>query len=266
MQDHRVVIHLGVTLPGHCGTRTSRTRPRRRPYRFHLLLTFVDYGAGGSREPVAELLRPGKTGSNTAVDHVAVLGAGISHGRQLPLHCQGRHGPCLPQSLLCGWTYRRSRSMTSCGRALGGCWPRCWCATSRSASAGSLKGRDEADRRLMVPSRAPDPPPHHPPDRFYFRDCTTPHEGHLRFGFASREAAEARWLAVNALHLVALVGAGALIPGRQARRKNRRQPHQLYHRLSGLEDSDSHVIIIRFIRRDQAQQGRGRQANGTCLQ
>jgi hypothetical protein len=123
--------------------------------------------------------------------------------------------------------------------------------------------RDEADRRLMIPSRAPGPPPHHQPDRFYFRDCTTPHESHLRFGFASREAAETRWLAISASYLV---GAGDPIPGQQARRKNRRQPHQSYHRLSGLEDSDSPVLIIRSLRQDQAQHGRGRQANGTGLQ
>jgi hypothetical protein len=45
------------------------------------LLGFVDHGIGGAGEPVAELLRPGKAGSNTAADHIAVLDAALA---QLP--------------------------------------------------------------------------------------------------------------------------------------------------------------------------------------
>src|SRR4029453_5705020 len=40
-----------------------------------------DHGTGGRGEPVAELLRPGRAGSNTAADHVAVLDAALA---QLP--------------------------------------------------------------------------------------------------------------------------------------------------------------------------------------
>ena len=65
-------------------TRTRRSRGARtwkKGFGFHPLLGFVDHGAGGTGEPVAELLRPGKAGSNTAVDHVAVLDAALA---QLP--------------------------------------------------------------------------------------------------------------------------------------------------------------------------------------
>jgi hypothetical protein len=41
----------------------------------------VDHGWGGSGEPISELLRPGKAGSNTAADHVIVLNAALA---QLP--------------------------------------------------------------------------------------------------------------------------------------------------------------------------------------
>jgi len=60
----------------------------RRTYGFHPLLGFVDHGTGGGGEPVAELLRPGKAGSNTAADHVVVLDAALA---QLPAAHRARH-------------------------------------------------------------------------------------------------------------------------------------------------------------------------------
>jgi len=45
------------------------------------LLSFVDHGTASGGEPVAELLRPGKAGSNTAADHVVVLDTALA---QLP--------------------------------------------------------------------------------------------------------------------------------------------------------------------------------------
>jgi len=76
-------------------TRTRKTR--RGPgsaFGFHPLLGYVDHGATdhhgavnhggvnhGGGEPVAELLRPGRAGSNTAADHVTVLNAALA---QLP--------------------------------------------------------------------------------------------------------------------------------------------------------------------------------------
>ena len=62
-----------------------------RTFGFHPLLGFVDHGVGGMGEPVAELLRPGKAGSNTAADHVTVLDAALA---QVPaaLRARDEHG------------------------------------------------------------------------------------------------------------------------------------------------------------------------------
>src|SRR6185312_40643 len=64
------------------------TRTWKKSFGFHPLLGFVDHGGmdqhGGTEhhrgggEPVAELLRPGKAGSNTAADHVTVLDAALA--------------------------------------------------------------------------------------------------------------------------------------------------------------------------------------------
>lgn len=40
---------------------------------FHPLLAFIDHGHAGSGEPVAEVLRPGNAGSNTAADHIKLV-------------------------------------------------------------------------------------------------------------------------------------------------------------------------------------------------
>lgn len=47
----------------------------------HLLMAFVDHGPGGSGEPVAALLRPGNTGSNTAADYITTVQLALA---QLP--------------------------------------------------------------------------------------------------------------------------------------------------------------------------------------
>jgi hypothetical protein len=104
VQDGQVVIDLDATLvPAH-SEKQDATRTWKKTFGFHPLLGFVDYGPaghgpaghgpaghgpaghgpaghGGGGEPVAELLRPGKAGSNTAADHIAVLDAALA---QLP--------------------------------------------------------------------------------------------------------------------------------------------------------------------------------------
>lgn len=54
----------------------------KRGFGFHPLLAFADHGADGTGEPLAQLLRPGNAGANTAVDHKQVLAAALE---QLPL-------------------------------------------------------------------------------------------------------------------------------------------------------------------------------------
>jgi hypothetical protein len=77
-QDGQVVIDLDATLITAHSDKIDATRTWKKTYGFHPLLGFVDHGAGGGGEPVAGLLRPGRAGSNTAVDHVAVLDAALA--------------------------------------------------------------------------------------------------------------------------------------------------------------------------------------------
>jgi len=80
-QDGRIVIDLDATLVTAHSDKQDATRTWKKTYGFHPLLGYVDHGPGGAGEPVAELLRPGTAGSNTAADHVAVLDTALA---QLP--------------------------------------------------------------------------------------------------------------------------------------------------------------------------------------
>jgi hypothetical protein len=53
----------------------------KRGFGFHPLWAFVDHGQQGTGEPLAFGLRAGNAGSNTVVDHIAVLRAALA---QLP--------------------------------------------------------------------------------------------------------------------------------------------------------------------------------------
>jgi hypothetical protein len=85
------------------------------------------------------------------------------------------------------------------------------------------RGEDRRRRRrtpgVQLPGRALDPSAHDEPHRIYFRDSAFEEQGHqgaglagdrARDGVQAVEAAEARWRAVNAPHLLALVRAGAV--------------------------------------------------------
>jgi hypothetical protein len=87
VQDGRVVIDLDATLVTAHSDKEDATRNWKKGFGFHPLLSFVDHGGPSGGEPAAELLRPGKAGSNTAADHVVVLDAALA---QLPARLQVR--------------------------------------------------------------------------------------------------------------------------------------------------------------------------------
>ncbi len=66
IQDGQVVLDLDATLITAHADKEDATRTWKKTFGFHPLLGFADHGTGGAGEPVAELLRPGKAGSNTA--------------------------------------------------------------------------------------------------------------------------------------------------------------------------------------------------------
>ena len=81
VQNGQVVIDLDATLITAHSEKQDATRTWKKGFGFHPLLGFVDHGDCSGGEPVCELLRPGKAGSNTAADHVVVLDAALA---QLP--------------------------------------------------------------------------------------------------------------------------------------------------------------------------------------
>ncbi len=80
-QDRRVVVDLDATLIGAHSEKELASPNYKRGFGFHPMLAFVDHGAGGTGEPLAGLLRPGKANANDAADQIAVLDAALA---QLP--------------------------------------------------------------------------------------------------------------------------------------------------------------------------------------
>ncbi|MGX6511642.1 IS1380 family transposase [Rhodococcus sp. SJ-2] len=72
-EQHPLVIDVDATLVTAHSEKESAAPTFKRGFGFHPLCAFVDHGTGGTGEPVAMLLRPGNSGSNTAADHVAVV-------------------------------------------------------------------------------------------------------------------------------------------------------------------------------------------------
>jgi hypothetical protein len=81
------VIDLDATLVTAHSEKQDATRTWKKGFGFHPLLGFVDHGGPSGGEPVGELLRPGKAGSNTAADHVVVLDAALA---QVPADLRAR--------------------------------------------------------------------------------------------------------------------------------------------------------------------------------
>jgi hypothetical protein len=86
-QDGKVVIDLDATLIAAHSEKQDATRTWKKGFGFHPLLGFVAHRTGGGGEPVGELLRPGRAGSNTAADHVVVFDAALA---QLSGTCPAR--------------------------------------------------------------------------------------------------------------------------------------------------------------------------------
>jgi hypothetical protein len=76
-----VVIDVDATLVTAHSEKESAAPTFKRGFGFHPLWAFLDHGPEGTGEPLAFLLRRGNAGSNTVVDHIAVLRAALA---QLP--------------------------------------------------------------------------------------------------------------------------------------------------------------------------------------
>lgn len=82
-----VVIDLDATLVGAHSEKEGATPNFKRGFGFHPMLAFVDHGVGGTGEPLAGLLRPGRANANDAADQIAVLDAALA---QLPERFRSR--------------------------------------------------------------------------------------------------------------------------------------------------------------------------------
>lgn len=85
--DEPVVVDLDATLIGAHSEKEGATPNFKRGFGFHPLLAFIDHGAGGTGEPLAAMLRPGKATANDAADQIAVLDAALA---QLPEHVRSQ--------------------------------------------------------------------------------------------------------------------------------------------------------------------------------
>jgi hypothetical protein len=79
----QVVIDLDATLVTAHSEKELAAPTFKRGFGFHPLFAFADHGDPGSGETLAQMLRTGSAGANTASDHVAVLTAALD---QLPEH------------------------------------------------------------------------------------------------------------------------------------------------------------------------------------
>lgn len=83
----QVMVDLDATLIGAHSEKEHATPNFKRGFGFHPMLAFVDHGEGGSGEPLAGLLRPGKANANDAADQIKVLDDALA---QLPEHVRSR--------------------------------------------------------------------------------------------------------------------------------------------------------------------------------
>ncbi len=79
--DQEVIVDLDATLIGAHSEKEGATPNFKRGFGFHPMMAFVDHGAGGTGEPLAAMLRPGRANASDAADQIAVLDAALT---QLP--------------------------------------------------------------------------------------------------------------------------------------------------------------------------------------
>jgi hypothetical protein len=80
-QGGQVIVDLdGVLVIAH-SDKQDAAATWKQTFGHHQIMGFVDHRAGGAGEPVAGLLRPGNTGSNTAADHITATQLALA---QLP--------------------------------------------------------------------------------------------------------------------------------------------------------------------------------------
>jgi Transposase DDE domain group 1 len=72
-QDGQIVVDLDATLVTAHSDKQSAAPTWKGGFGFHPLLGYADHGKEGTGEQVAEQLRAGNAGSNTAADHILVL-------------------------------------------------------------------------------------------------------------------------------------------------------------------------------------------------
>ena len=72
-----VIVDLDATLIGAHSEKENATPNFKRGYGFHPMMAFVDHGAGGTGEPLAAMLRPGRANASDAADQIAVLDAAL---------------------------------------------------------------------------------------------------------------------------------------------------------------------------------------------
>lgn len=82
-----VVIDLDATLIGAHSEKEGATPNFKRGFGFHPMMAFVDHGTGGTGEPLAAMLRPGRANASDAADQIAVLDAALA---QLPQQVRSR--------------------------------------------------------------------------------------------------------------------------------------------------------------------------------
>jgi hypothetical protein len=83
----QVVVDLDATLVAAHSEKENATPNFKRGFGFHPMLAFVDHGDGGTGEPLAAMLRPGKATANDAADQIVVLDAALA---QLPVEHRAR--------------------------------------------------------------------------------------------------------------------------------------------------------------------------------